>query len=138
MSTLAQLRTAISNIKSLISSDGKVDAAELQQVLTDMVNALGTGQSKTFSAAIDFVDDTSFMTHSVTGAINFTRVTTGALPGSVTVVRLTANGSNAPTFDTAFKRSSGSQAYTNTNGIVNMIYFWHDGTDYWYSIDKAA
>lgn len=135
---LTAIKSAITNIKSLIDADGKISGAELQQVLTNMVDSIGTGEAKTFSSAIDFVDDLSFMTQTVSGTINFTRVATGAIPGSVTVVRLTANGSNVPTFDGAFKKSASSQNYTNTASLLNVIYFWFDGTDYWYSIDKAA
>ena len=134
----AEIQGEITSIKNLQTNDNKINAAELSQVLTSINNSKGFGDSETFSAAIDFIDPLTFMNHTVSGAIAFTATTTGAKPGSVTVVRLTANGTNVPTFSGTFKKSSTSQNYTNTNGLLNVIYFWHDGTDYWYTIDKQA
>lgn len=111
---------------------------EVEDSLIDIVDSKGYGVSDSFSADIPFSQPLTFMVHSVTGAIAFTANTTGAKAGSVTVVRLTANGSNVPTFSGTFKKSAASANYTNTASLLNVIYFWFDGTDYWYSIDKAA
>jgi hypothetical protein len=135
--TTAEVQALITGIKSLNVADGKIDAVELTEVLEGLLD-YNFGSTKTFSTAIDFIDSLSVLTHSVTANITFTRVTTGALIGATNIVRLTANGTNTVSFDAAFKKSIGSQSYSNVNTVVNVIYFWYDGVDYWYTIDRAA
>lgn len=56
------------------------------------------------------------------------------VPGFGAIYRLIGDGSHSPTFDAAFKKSSGSGDYVNTLNTLNLITFLFDGVDYWYSI----
>lgn len=91
-------------------------------------------QSVAYATAIPFTYLTTAMaTHTVVAPIVFTKVTAGALPGYGTIVRLIANGTNAPSFS-AFQESTGSSGYDNSAGILNVISFFFDGVYYWYSV----
>ena len=59
------------------------------------------------------------------------------VPGFGAIYRLIGDGTHAPTFAAAFKKSSGSGDYDSTNGVVNLVTFLFDGVDYWYSIVQA-
>ena len=80
----------------------------------------------TFNAAIPFDRDSKLMTNNVGGAIAFTVNSTGAIIGGKTLVRLVADGSNAPTFDAAFVKRSDSGNYVNTANKVNEIEFFNN------------
>lgn len=55
--------------------------------------------------------------------------------GATTIYRLIGNGVNVPTFDPQFSPTTGVQ-YDSTAGIVNVVIFKYDGTDFTYSITK--
>jgi len=74
--------------------------------------------------------------HTVTGPLAFT-VATGAVRGALAYLRLTADGTNTPTFS-GFNEWGGSLGYDNRAGIVNQLQFFCDGVDSWYSISQAV
>jgi hypothetical protein len=93
-----------------------------------------TNDAIAFATAIKFDQTTTrYAQHTVAGAIAFTVNSTGAQAGYSAIVRLIANGTNTPTF-TGYKKLSG--AYDNRPGILNLLNFVYDGTDYWYSISQ--
>ena len=57
--------------------------------------------------------------------------------GALVYLRLKADGTNAPTF-TGMREWNGSSGYVNTANIPNVIQFFCDGTDIWYSIAQDA
>jgi len=60
------------------------------------------------------------------------------IPGNGAIYRLYGDGSHAPTFASAFKKSGLSGDYVATAGTLNLITFLFDGVDYWYSIVQSA
>jgi hypothetical protein len=72
----------------------------------------------------------------ITGAVTFSKVTTGAQVGYGALIRVVANGSNIPDLS-AFKKI-GSGTYDNTNGVVNQLWFIYDGVDYCVSITQPV
>lgn len=72
----------------------------------------------------------------VAGALTFTPAAS-AVRGALVYLRLVANGTNIPDC-TAFKQWGAGADYDNRNGIVNVIQFFYDGYDYWYSISQQA
>lgn len=85
-----------------------------------------------FSPVLTLTADTKLPDTTVTGPINFTISGTPAV-FKETYVRLTADGVNTPTF-TGFAQWPGSPDYDNTNGAVNQISFFNDGTTSYYAI----
>ncbi len=77
----------------------------------------------------------TFMSQHVVAEVNTFTIAAGSVQGATTLVRLVADGINAPVF-TGFTHWGGSLGYDNRNGIVNVIQFWFDGYDYWYSIGQ--
>ena len=51
--------------------------------------------------------------------------------------RLVADGTHAPSFS-GFKKSSASAEWVSTDGVLNILSFFYDGTDFWYSILQEA
>lgn len=72
----------------------------------------------------------------VTGPLTFTPAA-GAVRGALVYLRLTANSSYLPNFS-AFKEWDRSSGYDNTTGSVNLVQFFYDGTDNWYSVSQAG
>lgn len=59
------------------------------------------------------------------------------VPGYTTVYRLIGDGVHSPTF-TGFNKASGSENYDITLAAVNLVTFFFDGVDYWYTITLVA
>lgn len=55
------------------------------------------------------------------------------IPGMSTVYRLIGDGSHSPTFS-GFNKVKNTETYDTTLAAINLITFWFDGVDYWYSI----
>lgn len=127
----------ITNIKTLNVSDGKIDATELSLILNDINDSKGHAVSATHATSVGFIEPLTVINLSLTGNVTFTVNTTGAVAGSQTIERITANGSNTISFSSPFKKSVTSSDFITTNGVINVVYFWFDGTDYWYTIDQA-
>jgi len=73
----------------------------------------------------------------IIGATEFTVNTTGAEYGNITYIRVTADGTNEPTYGGLFQKWLASRTYDNTSGTVNVIAFWFDGVSYYYSIGQG-
>lgn len=87
----------------------------------------------TATTVIPFDNPVSYIPpKTVTGPITFTKTTTGAQAGYCAIIRVVADGTNAPDLS-AFK-SIGTGTYDNTNGVVNQLWFVFDGVDYCVSI----
>ena len=86
-----------------------------------------------FSPNIYFDKPTSFSSKIVNGPITFVPIGSGAKINYGTCVRLIANGVNVPDFS-RFKELSGSQAYDNTAGVLNVCFFYFDGIDAWLNL----
>lgn len=72
--------------------------------------------------------------HTVAGALAFNA--SSPTVGGRCVMRLTANGVNAPTFPGT---KIGAGAYVNTSGTVNVVTVWSpDGSATYYSIEQVA
>lgn len=69
----------------------------------------------------------------LTAPLVFTINNGGARAGYRAILRLVGNGSAIPNLS-LFKKSNTSRNYDVTNGMVNVIMFLFDGTDYWYAI----
>ena len=65
--------------------------------------------------------------------VEFEPITEGARPGSVTLVKVVGHGGNQISFS-GVKEVSGSAGFDDTDGIVNYLAFFYDGTDYWVNI----
>jgi len=88
----------------------------------------------TFSESIPFNRDYTLMDYTVTGPLILIPNTTGRIIGGTTYLRLVADGVNTPTFDNLFIITSGS--YDNTDGVVNRLIFYWNGSEYEVSITQ--
>jgi hypothetical protein len=126
----------ITNNISQANSTDRITDSEVRSVLNAINSFIQDDIS--YNTAIPFDKMVSQMApHTVAGAITFTKNITGAVPGCGTILRLTSNGVNAPAF-TGFKKSSVSKDYVSASGVVNVLIFFYDGVDYWYSIFQDA
>jgi hypothetical protein len=73
----------------------------------------------------------------VSGPLAFTVDSAGAIKGGAAYVRLIANGTNVPTFSGMSEHGS-SMGYDGRAGIANLITFWWDGSEYFYSIAQSV
>lgn len=71
------------------------------------------------------------------GVVAFTAAA-GAVAGGWAQLTLVADGTNTPSFPATWKAAYGSQAWTNTAGVVHVVTIWYDGFFYWYSISPGA
>lgn len=90
-----------------------------------------------FSASIPFDGDGVMPQQTVTSGVTFTPNTANATMGAGTYVRLVSNGSVVPVFS-GFIEDGSSHGWGAPNGTVNRVYFWFDGTNYYYSIQQEA
>jgi uncharacterized repeat protein (TIGR02059 family) len=98
----------------------------------------GLWASISYNAAIPLSQLAYMPQQTVSGAITFSVAgSPAAVAGGSCYVRLVADGSHAPAF-TGLKQDNKSQSYVNTNGVTNVIKFWYDGTDAWYSISQQV
>lgn len=99
------------------------------------VSCDGAWNARGWSAALSFAmpGTTQMPTQTVSGAIAFTAVTTGAIAGANLCVNLLANGTNVPTFSLPLREHGSSSGYSNTAGHINILSAWFDGTYYWFS-----
>ncbi len=94
-------------------------------------------KTEDFNSSITFTTPVVAMEHSIDDDIVFTVDVTGAKIGYSTLVKLTSDGIHNINFSNTFKRSGGSQEISTDADILHNIYFWYDGTSYWYSVDIA-
>lgn len=123
------------------AENGKIPADFLPALELSSVMSLISGiisKKVTFSSSIPF--DSSFTKmddHIVSIEIVFTKQAVNQFAGAGALVRLTADGSNFPNF-TEFKKSTNSSSYINQAGVMNVLFFFFDGTDYWINIWQEA
>jgi hypothetical protein len=80
----------------------------------------------TFNAVVAFTaPEVTFAPYTIVGAVNFTIAAGAKLAPSRVFYHLVSNGVNVPTF-TGFVESIGSSGFINTNGVVNILeIFWN-------------
>lgn len=69
----------------------------------------------------------------VAGALNFTPAE-NPVKNSWTYLRLVMNGTNLPA-DTGFQNLPGHEGYTNTDNMLHMVQFFHDGYESYRSVN---
>lgn len=111
--------------------------AELDGNFTDLAGKTATLNAASYGLSIPFDGSKVMPPQSVTSATAFTPNVTGALPGGSCYVRLTSDGINVPTFS-GFKQDASSHGWGVPSGTINRIFFWFDGTDYYYSVQQEA
>lgn len=106
--------------------------------------AAGTGGSvggvttAAFSTVVPLTTaGTTFMSAQTVSSVLSFSPAASPVQGALTYVRLSADGVNAPTFS-GMKEWNGSSGYDNRNGIINVLQFFYDGVDVWYSIAQAV
>lgn len=70
---------------------------------------------------------------SITEDTTFSINSSGAVINGGGFLRILADGIHNLTFS-GMKQFENSPSYRNINGVLNLIRFWFDGTDYWYFI----
>lgn len=118
--THSQLITDITNIKSLITSDGKIDAAELQQLLTEVVRASGVSPVYTMSSNTYDCDNGDFQELALSGSGSLT--VTNQVSGKVYLLR--KSGAYTLTLPTGAESSGGATVPSGTYWVS----FAYDGT----------
>lgn len=89
-----------------------------------------------FATAIPLTSGSiAYMPAQTVGSVLAFTVAASPVKNSVVYVRLTADGTNAPTF-TGMNPLAGSY-YDNRNGVVNIVQFLYDGYDTWYYCTQA-
>jgi hypothetical protein len=72
----------------------------------------------------------------ITGAVTFTKSTTGAQAGYAAIIEVTADGTNVP--DVSAFYSVGTGAYDNTAGVVNLFTFFYTGQKYCVAVNPIS
>lgn len=129
------------NLGGLVTVAGKInyayfDGTTWSLIAVDVNNSIGgnSGQNISFSPSIYFNNNLSISTKTVNAPITFIpTVNESTILGGSTLVRLIADGTNAPNFSN-FKKVNGSQDYSNIAGTLNACYFFYDGIDAWVNI----
>jgi Putative flagellar system-associated repeat len=80
---------------------------------------------------------TFYLNHLIVEPIAFTIDSSSPIVGAESYVRLIANGAITPSF-TGFKQLNGSSGWDGRNGILNLIQFFYDGSDYWCAIAQQV
>ena len=96
--------------------------------------AVKNNQIVTFNQQVPFTKMYSYAaSHSITANLTFTPLSTGAIPGSVTLFKVIADGTHTIAF-TGITEVNISSGYDNRNGIENYLAFFYDGYDYFVNI----
>ena len=136
-----ELLTRITNIKSLITSDGKIDATELQSVLTDIVDSKlnndsyspGGGGGSTFSLVTltdaptigwAFTGNPAKVSISASRAISITGVGTGVHYSTLEVIHTVAGTTISLPGDTS------DVVWKTGVGQTTLLEMYHNGTSY--------
>lgn len=90
-----------------------------------------------FTSNVPFDGYSSMPQQAVTAPMTFTPNQSNAMVGANTYVRLISNGSIVPVFS-GFIEDGSSHGWGAPNGTVNRVFFWFDGTSYYYSIQQEA
>ncbi len=107
-------------------------------VFMDAIDGVASPIYGIFTTDIPFnLVATSFV-KTVDGPLAFSRSVVGARPGYGSILRLSPDGVNVPTFSGLLKKSNASADYVNSAGVVNVVIFFFDGVDYWYTIYQQS
>jgi len=111
----------------------------LAKLIAYKVARFGRDTTGTLSTSVDLskVGGMVYGPKDCRGAVSFTAAS-GAVAGGWAQLTLIADGTNTPSFPAAWKAAYGSQAWTNTAGVVHVVTIWYDGFFYWYSIAPGA
>lgn len=110
----------------------KIDDAEVRAVLLRLANQISSDVP--YTPVIPFNNLVSFLgTKVLTANEVYTPDTNHMIAGGGAILRLVGNGTNVPVFQ-QMKRSNASQNYVATAGITNVILFFFDGNEAWYTI----
>jgi hypothetical protein len=90
-----------------------------------------------FRTAIPFSSDSYMAEHLVTGSLTFTIDTANQIKGGGTYLRLVSDAQNVPAFSGMIEHGS-SMGYDGRNAVTNLITFWYDGIDHFYSIAQSV
>ena len=130
------------NLGGINAQSGKLNFASFDgttwSLISVDVNAnIGTsseGELITFSPNIYFNKNLAIASKTINAPITFVPTVNGnTILGGSTLVRLIADGTNAPNFSN-FKKLNGSQDFSNIAGTLNACYFFYDGIDAWVNI----
>lgn len=103
-----------------------------------LIAQLQTSGNIAFSATVPLTAaGTQYMPPQTVGNVIAFTPAANPVQGASVYVRLTADGTNAPTFS-GFTEWGGSMGYDNRPGIVNVAQFFYDGATAWYSVAQAA
>lgn len=140
--TNAEIQTAIDGIKDLITADGKIDAAELDSVLTDINDSKINNADADAGGFVAFttLTDAATISWDCSGGYNRT-VTLGgnrtlsisnAVDGSVGVVKVTQDGTGSRTLTLPGSSviSGGYFALSTAPGFTDILIFIKNGTTY--------
>lgn len=106
--------------------------------MPELFDILTSQTPEVFSADVPFSRlATSHASTSVASVITFTIASGPKIPGSQAIYRLVPQTDDVPDFSN-FKQVNGTATYDNRVGIVNVITFFYDGVDHWYSIFQEA
>ena len=129
------------NLGNIDAQAGKLNFASFDgttwsKVEVDITNSIvdNGGQNISFSPNIYFNKNLAIASKTINAPITFVPTVNGdTILGGSTLVRLIADGTNAPNFSN-FKKLNGSQNYSNIAGTLNACYFFYDGIDAWVNI----
>lgn len=101
------------------------------------VSIVGSGGSNIdFTTVVPFSRSGSMGTYFVSGPVEFTPSSAGAVAGASVFARVVADGTNVPTFS-GIEEWGTSFGFDNSQaGVLNRVDFWYDGVSYYYAISQ--
>lgn len=93
-------------------------------------------QTVSFSTSIPFTKATTSISYTITGNVTITPDTSNAVPGAMTILRVTGS-TGVLTPGGAFKKDDSSLDFNISLG-QNTIYMWYDGANYWYKVSRIG
>ena len=109
------------------------DFGRVQQTTVDITPGLAV-----YSALVPFDKACTVVHATITADDEFLPDTNNPMLGGGAIYRLIGDGTHSPSFDATFKKSNASGNYDSTSGAINIVTFFFDGIDYWYSIIQSV
>lgn len=125
-------------VGAMIDDSDTIDVEYDDTTGTATLEVIGLRDETAFNTAIPFsANFTKMADHTMVADVTFTVNATNEVGGAVTSLRITGNGTHTVDF-TGIKRASGSGTFVTTNGVLNVLLFFFDKSDYWVNIFQEA
>jgi hypothetical protein len=94
--------------------------------------------NRVFTGEVDLGHELAHYTHYVVSTNVAVSLKANPIIGGSAEMRMVGDGSHTPVFASTFTKSTASEEFDTTAGVVNKVIFYHDGYQTFYSITVLA